>query len=172
MSGFAERTGIDSLAEGFDWRSVSTVVDVGGGWGEVCIGLAERFENLSLTVQDVQHVIQGRPPCQSDNVRNRVKYVEHDYFSDQNIRGADVYYFRYIFHNLPDDCCVKLLQAQIPGRMTDSSCEWPADHVFLALRLGAHIIIQDAVIPDPRDNLPHHKEKYRRYVSLFHFRSG
>ena len=35
------------------------------------------------------------------------------------------------------------------------------------MKKGAHIIIQDAVIPVPRDDLPAYKEKYRRQVLLF-----
>lgn len=168
MSGFAERTGVDSLAKGFDWKSVSSMVDVGGGWGEVCMGLADQFDHLRFTVQDLQHVIEGRPPCQSETLKSRIQYVEHNYFSEQDIKGADVYYFRYIFHNLPDDCCVKLLETQIPGILTAYLLHPPADYHPVALKPGAHILIQDAVIPDPRDSLPHYKEKYRRFVFSSH----
>ena len=31
-----------------------------------------------------------------------------------------------------------------------------------ALKHGAHVIIQDAVIPEPRNELPVYKEKFRR----------
>ena len=119
MSGFAERTGVDTLANGFDWSSVSEVVEVGGGWGEVSLALAQRFGHINFTVQDLKHVINGRPYCESKNLRDRVRYVEHDFFSPQDAKSADVYYFRYIFHNYPDETCVKLLQAQIPGMISD-----------------------------------------------------
>ena len=145
MSGFAERTGVHTLASAFDWSSVSTVVDVGGGWGEVSLDLAQRFGHIAFTVQDLKHVIEGRPACESKDLRSRVEYVEHNFFAPQNKEDADVYYFRYIFHNYPDESCVKLLQAQIP-----------------ALKPGAHVLIQDVVIPEPRDVLPAYKEKYRR----------
>ena len=118
MSGFAERTGIDTLAQGFDWKSVSSVVDVGGGRGEVCIGLAERFAHLSFTVQDLKHVVEEAPGYASEEMRKRVEWKEHDYFSVQDTKGKDVYYFRYILHNLPDESCVKLLKAQVPGKFS------------------------------------------------------
>lgn len=115
MSGFAKIKGIDSLANQFKWSSVTNVVDVGGGRGEVCIGLAERFGNLRFTVQDLQHVIEGRPAPLSEATGSRIQYMTHNYFSVQTVKDADIYFFRYIFHDLPDEYCVKLLQAQIPG---------------------------------------------------------
>ncbi|KAG8526577.1 uncharacterized protein KY384_008778 [Bacidia gigantensis] len=153
MSGFADRSPIGTLAKSFDWDSVSTVVDVGGGWGDVSLDLARRFGHLRFTVQDLGHVIEGRPKLGEGEgeagVGRRVEYVEHDFFGEQDAKGKDVYYFRYIFHNYPDESCVRLLKAQIPG-----------------LKKGAHILIQDAVIPEPRDELPAYKEKYRRSMDL------
>ena len=116
MSGFANRSGIDTLANAFDWTSVRTVVDVGGGRGEVSIALAERFEHLHFTVQDLEHVVKENALKEAGELDERVKFVHHDYFAPQSVSGADVYYFRYIFHNLPDASCVKLLKAQIPGK--------------------------------------------------------
>ena len=115
MSGFAKRTGNDELEKGFDWESVSTMVDVGGGRGEVGVGLAERFGHLNCTIQDLKHVVNEQLRLESENLRRRVEFVDHDFFTPQITKGADVYYFRYIFHNLPDESCVQLLQAQISG---------------------------------------------------------
>lgn len=121
MSGFASRSGVDTLANSFDWESVNSIVDVGGGRGEVSIGLARRYKHLDFVVQDLKHVVE-------DNVMNgdeeelgqRVRFVDHNYFDEQGEKGKDVYYFRYIFHNLPDESCVKLLKAQIPGEFGGS----------------------------------------------------
>lgn len=166
MSGFAERSGIDTLADAFDWAAVSTVVDVGGGRGEVSISLAERFTHLDFIVQDLKHVVSDCASLNGDSehLRRRVKFVEHDYFAPQKTVHADVYYFRYIFHNLPDDSCVELLKAQIPGRNYPSGrCIFPRlTGLIAALKPGAHILIQDAVVPEPRVDLSAYKEKYRR----------
>ena len=125
MSGFAERAGIDSLAKGFDWASVSSMVDVGGGRGEVGVGLAERFRHLNCTIQDLKHVVDEQLRLESEDLRRRVEFVDHDFFTPQITKGADVYYFRYIFHNLPDESCVKLLQAQTSGMIPCSrQCPW------------------------------------------------
>lgn len=115
MEGFAGRTSVETLAQGFDWASVSTVIDVGGGWGAVSIDLAQRFPHLTFIVQDLEHVVAKSPDLEKDGLSQRVKFVKHDFFKTQDIE-ADVYYFRYIFHNLPDESCVKLLRAQVPGK--------------------------------------------------------
>ena len=161
MEGFAGRTSVETLANGFDWASVNTVVDVGGGWGAVSIDLAQRFPHLRFTVQDLEHVIADRPKLANDSESNKVQFQAHDFFATQNL-DSDVYYFRYIYHNLPDESCVKLLRAQIPGMEQRNSEIRPMLMGVLALKYGAHIIIQDAVIPEPRDVLPSHKEKWRR----------
>ena len=61
---------------------------------------------------------------------------------------ADVYHFRWIFHNWPDKYCTMLLRAQIP-----------------ALKAGARIVIQDFVVPES-GTAPFYQEKLSRYVSI------
>ncbi|EME44652.1 hypothetical protein DOTSEDRAFT_24658 [Dothistroma septosporum NZE10] len=50
--------------------------------------------------------------------------MPHDFFSEQYVKNADVYFFRFIFHNLADKYAVKILHALIP-----------------ALKAGARIVI-------------------------------
>ena len=119
MSGFASRSGVVILANSFDWESVQSIVDVGGGRGEVSIGLARQFKHLDFVVQDLKHVVEEKTANgdgkADEDLARRVKFKDHNYFDVQTEQARDVYYFRYIFHNLPDESCVKLLQAQIPG---------------------------------------------------------
>ena len=167
MSGFASRSGVATLAESFDWGSVKSVVDVGGGRGEVSMGLAERFKHLDFVVQDLKHVVEERITTNGngvaeDDVGRRVRFEAHNYFDEQGQRDMDVYYFRYIFHNLPDESCVKLLKAQIPGKTKVDGRRLAFADSGVALKHGAHIVIQDAVIPEPQELLSPYKEKYRR----------
>lgn len=66
------------------------------------------------------------------DVADRVRYMVHDFFSEQPIRGADVYFFRAIFHNWSDGYTVRILRRLVP-----------------ALKPGARIIIQEQVISKP-----------------------
>jgi hypothetical protein len=61
---------------------------------------------------------------------------------------AEVYHFRWIFHNWPDKYCIMLLRAQIP-----------------ALKAGARVVIQDFVVPES-GTVPYYQERLSRYVQL------
>ncbi|ROV99193.1 hypothetical protein VPNG_08247 [Cytospora leucostoma] len=109
-----------------------TFVDVGGSQGFVCIALARKFPSISFIVQDLEPVIkeaQGKVPS---DVADRVSFMVHDFFTPQPILGADVYFFRWIFHNWSDKYSIEILRSLIP-----------------ALRPSAKIIISDAVLPGP-----------------------
>jgi O-methyltransferase domain len=56
--------------------------------------------------------------------------MEHDFLTTQPVKGAEIYLFRWIFHDWSDKYCTKILQSLIP-----------------ALKKGAKIIINDICIP-------------------------
>lgn len=114
MSGFASRIPIAPLAQKFDWASCQKVVDVGGAQGPVSIGLAKLFPHTYFVVQDFSEpVAEGKEKVTLGNV----EFMEYDFLTVQTVRGADVYYFRAIFHNWPDESCVEIMRNQIPGEM-------------------------------------------------------
>lgn len=117
------------LTDFFDWASLGsgTVVDVGGSTGQAAFAIAKVASDLQLIVQDTAQAIsaaQERPGI-------RVSHMVSDFFSEQVVKGADVYLFRSVFHNWPDAQAVSILQAQIP-----------------ALKPGATVLIMDEVMPD------------------------
>lgn len=165
MSGFAARTNVNALVEALDWANTSTVVDVGGGWAPVSISLAQRFRQPVFVVQDLEHVVEDGPSHVPDELTDRVRFVAHDIFTEQDIKSADVYLLRHVLHNFPDDGCKDILKAQIPGRNTEYYLYLiivANGLCMIALKHGAHIVIQDAVVPEPRNELPAYKEKFRR----------
>ena len=116
MSGLAARTNADPIAAGMDWSSYRLCIDVGGGWGPVAIELVQRFPKLKIVVEDLPHVIEDGPRHVPDAVKDSVS------FRARNIRtekatddGADVYLFRHVFHNFPDQTCVEILRNQCNG---------------------------------------------------------
>lgn len=60
----------------------------------------------------------------------------YDFFTEQPVHGADVYFFRSIFHNWSNKYCVRILQNLIP-----------------ALKPGSKIVLDETVIPPP-DKMP------------------
>lgn len=122
------------VLDSFDWEAVKngTVIDVGGSHGAVSIELARRFPSLRLIVQDRDEVIAESLPLVPEDVADRVTFMTYDFFTEQPVRGADVYFFRWIFHNWSDKYCVKICRALIP-----------------ALKVGAWLLIQDILLPEP-----------------------
>ena len=137
------------LTKSFDWASLgeTTVVDVGGSTGGVSILLAEQFPALNFVVQDLPEVIEGAADRLPPSVSHRIKFMAHDFFTDQPVVAA-AYLLRAIFYNWPDAYCVTILQKLIP-----------------ALQHGSKIIINDSLVPGP-GTLPLLAERNLRLVEI------
>ena len=129
------------LIDNYDWAALGSgahVVDVGGGMGHVSIALAKAFPELRFTVQDFGKVVENgereflEEAKEQEGLKERVKFMAHDAFEDQPVRGASVYLFRSVFHDWPDESCIAILQRLVP-----------------ALKEGATILINDYVMPGP-----------------------
>ncbi|KAL2071765.1 hypothetical protein VTL71DRAFT_13000 [Oculimacula yallundae] len=119
-----------SLVEGYDWGSLGqgTVVDVGGANGFASSAISDAYPSLKLIVQD----IDVTEDMDTEHKRPNIQFQKHDFFTAQVVKDADVYFYRWIFHNWGDDESVKILQAAIP-----------------ALKKGAKILINDGCLPAP-----------------------
>lgn len=143
---WSKQNPIEPLIENYDWASLGKVqiVDVGGGLGHVCFALARAFPSLSFIVQDFESVIeQGQREIPLD-IKDRVEFMRHDFFHAQPVRGAAVYLFRSIFHDWPDEACVKILKALVPG-----------------LEEGSRVLLNDYCMPGPGE-LPFVEERRAR----------
>ena len=116
------------LVNEYPWQSLghALVVDVGGSNGSVSKAIAEKHTDLSFVIQDLPHVIQSIEEVQK--------------------MKADLYLFRYIFHNWPDSYAIRILRQLIP-----------------VLRPGARILINDHLLPEP-NTVSLTAEREARYV--------
>ncbi|KAH8893874.1 S-adenosyl-L-methionine-dependent methyltransferase [Thozetella sp. PMI_491] len=132
---------VSRIVDAWPWGELpkgATVVDVGGSHGEATIALARAFPSLYLVVQGVDaQAIRDSDARKPADVADRVRFMTHDFFTEQPVRGADVYLFRACFHNWSDKYGVRMLQALIP-----------------ALKPGARVVINDVVVPGPQDLPP------------------
>ncbi|ESK87498.1 hypothetical protein Moror_10910 [Moniliophthora roreri MCA 2997] len=106
-----------AILEGFDWSTISggTVVDVGGGIGSQSLIVAKAFPSIKFVVQDRPAVIKDAEKFWADAMpealqSGRVVLSDHDFFQDQPVRGADVYYLRMILHDWADSYCLQILK--------------------------------------------------------------
>ncbi|KAI1156474.1 sterigmatocystin 8-O-methyltransferase [Nemania diffusa] len=137
------------VVNNYTWANLGQVhlVDVGGGAGHVSVELATRFPNISVTVQDMENIFEGADTQIPVALEGRLNYMVHNFFVPQTVK-ADIYFFRWIFHNWSDKYCILILKALIP-----------------ALKPGAKIIVNETCMPDP-GTISHWREKYLRSFDL------
>lgn len=109
----------DVVAAALDWPALGAaahVVDVGGSAGHDAAALARRFPNLRLTVQDLERVEPVFDAASADadlRAADRVRFVAHNFFEPQPVKGADVYLLKMILHDWTDAECVRILRALV-----------------------------------------------------------
>ncbi|KAK8066271.1 O-methyltransferase [Apiospora hydei] len=136
MRSFTEGTGFElsHVVNNYPWvdHANGRMVDVGGSQGFVSIALARQFPTMEFVVQDLPPVVESAKSAVPADVSDRVHFMAHDFLTEQPVKGADVYFFRWILHNWSDKYCIKILRNHIP-----------------ALKKGAKIVINDNVLPEP-----------------------
>ncbi|KAF9883253.1 hypothetical protein FE257_003809 [Aspergillus nanangensis] len=102
-------------------------VDVGGGNGQQCASLLEKYPQLGgrIVLQDLKSIVA------TAITDDRVERMEHDFFTEQPVKHARAYYFRQIFHNHDKEACLRILGAHVSAMGPDSV-----------------LLIDDKVIPD------------------------
>ncbi|KAL1835547.1 hypothetical protein VTJ49DRAFT_6493 [Mycothermus thermophilus] len=142
---------VDVDKGGYDLSEVDekegTFVDVGGSHGFICVDLAKRYKKMRFVVQDLPKMIDSAPkPISEDpQVAERIELQGHDFFTEQVVKGADVYYFRWIIHNYSTPYAVRILKNLVP-----------------ALKPGARIIINDHCLREAGQENPWDERVMRR----------
>lgn len=146
MSLFQLQPGLEAehLLDNYPWAAdkPTKVIDIGGSEGGIDIELARRFPSVSCVVQDRPEVVkEATAPA---DVAGRVSYMAHDFFAEQPVVGADIYYLRWILHNWSDKYAALILKAIVP-----------------ALKPGSKLIINEMCIPECGTLHPY-QERYLR----------
>jgi hypothetical protein len=119
------------------------VVDLGGSPGDMCIDLARHYPKVRCISQDLLDVVSGVEV--PEDVKGRVKVAAHEFFTEQPVKNAGVYLFRWIFHDWSDKYALRILRNLIP-----------------ALKKEARIVIGEVCLPEPGEvsNLVERQMKY------------
>ncbi|OAL38833.1 hypothetical protein AYO20_02039 [Fonsecaea nubica] len=99
----------------------AALVDIGGGVGNTLKKVLDEYRQLdpgNVVLQDQTDVIamaekEKIPP-------EGVKLMEHDFWTEQPVKGAKAYFFRRVFHDYSDELCAKALNQVIPAMAADS----------------------------------------------------
>ncbi|KAH9938266.1 S-adenosyl-L-methionine-dependent methyltransferase [Fomitopsis serialis] len=131
------RASATAMYADYPWDSLgsSTIVDVGGG-----IELMNR-RHMPRSIEEVLGSAI-RSPRQTGNYparwmheypdavqSGRVRLMAHDFFAEQPLQNAEVYFLRYVLHDWPDDECVVIL-THLREAMKPDSVVLVADHVI------------------------------------------
>ncbi|KAI7772389.1 hypothetical protein LZL87_007750 [Fusarium oxysporum] len=141
---------ISALRDGFQWAELEApgkVVDVGGASGHVSMDLAAVFPDLTFIVQDVsiEALDDGKGKLPSE-IADRVSFMQHDFFKDQPITDASVFFMRQCLHNWRDEDCIKILRALVPAL---EKC-----------KPGTPLLINEEVLPELNE-----VSKYQEHLS-------
>ncbi|KAI9664064.1 MAG: hypothetical protein M1821_007555 [Bathelium mastoideum] len=123
------------LLDNYDFGAIGkdgVLVDVGGSHAQVSIAIAQRWPEVKCIVQDLPDTIKGLDERVPAELKDRVSGMEHDFLTEQPVKGADVYLLRWILHDWSDKYSIKILQGLVP-----------------ALKKGAKVVINDICIPPP-----------------------
>lgn len=146
MSHMQTRPGFGSslthLLSSFDWNSARKVVDIGGGLGDTSGHIIDNTSTTECVVQDLPDVIaEAHHRTSSAKFSERLTFMGHDFFEEQPVKDADVYFLRWILHDWSDANATKILTKLTP-----------------ALKRGANVIIQEFIVP-PSGTTPFYYEK-------------
>lgn len=137
---------VQHVVDSFDWRDAAEglLVDVGGGHGTVAIEIARQLPRISCIVQDLPDVIHGVEVPGDLRPGDRLRFMAHDFFQEQPVKGADIYLLRWVLHDWSDKYAVRILRNLIP-----------------ALRKGARVLVSELCLPPPGTLSPY-KERSAR----------
>jgi hypothetical protein len=123
----------------FDWKSSefdrqeTTVIDVGGGNGQVSYFLAKETSHVRFIVQDLPNVVEVARAHIPGQLIDRVEFAAHNFFEPQVLRvGPPVnFLLRHVLHNWADEYCIQILNNLRP-----------------ALQPGSKVLIYEYVLED------------------------
>ena len=133
--GRAETGNLRWLTGGYPWASIdkpdTVFVDVGGGQGTCSRAIAATTQHMKFIVQDLQNTVHNGREALPRELRGRIEFMAHDFFTEQPVKGADIYFFRWIFHNWSDKYSIMILRSLIQ-----------------ALKPGAKVMIYEHCLKD------------------------
>jgi SAM-dependent methyltransferase len=136
MSVVSASTG-PALAQAYDFRDVSHVIDVGGGEGKILFALLDVYPRMHGTLFELPRVIAHAATMpQAASYGTRFAVVGGDMFACVPA-DADVYLLSHVIHDWDDDRSIAILR----------SCR-------RAMRPDARLLILDRVMPDVVEPTP------------------
>lgn len=109
------------LTAAYPFKDFSTIVDVGGGVGQLLAAILTAAPKSKGILYDLEHGLTQAPQLLNQReVADRVEVVAGSFF-DSVPAGGDLYVIKNVLHDWPDEDAIKILQgirtATAPGAM-------------------------------------------------------
>ena len=99
-----------AIIKAYDFSSVKTFVDIGGGNGTLASAVLQANPHLRGIIFDLPHVIERTAShLMTTKMAQRCEAIGGDFFNSVP-SGGDVYIMKWILHDWPDDRCVTILK--------------------------------------------------------------
>lgn len=119
-----------AILDAYDFSTVQTLVDVGGGAGGNLIATLQRHPTMKGILFDLPHVVErARPNVEAAGLADRCRLVGGSFFESVP-SGGDAYLMRHIIHDWYDDRSLTILK-----------------NVHAALPVGGKVLVLESVIP-------------------------
>lgn len=132
-----------AIVEAYDFSSVGTLVDVGGGYGSLLGAILTAHPGMCGVLYDLPHVVAGaQPRLTAAAVTDRCDTMAGDFFVAVP-HGGDTYLLKHILHNWDDDRCITILK----------NCR-------RAMPSAGRLLVVEVIIP------PNNEPDYGKYLDL------
>ncbi|MDX1500783.1 MAG: methyltransferase [Thermoanaerobaculia bacterium] len=131
--GAATRGTARAVAEAYDYSGVETLVDVGGGRGDLLAAILERHPSVGGVLMDRPEVVR-RASARLGELAGRVSLVPGDFFEEVP-PGGDLYVVKQVLHDWSDELCLEIL----------GNCR-------AAMSDGARLLIVERTISETRES--------------------
>lgn len=99
-----------AVAEAYDFSGFNTVVDVGGGTGNMLASIFERYPEPEGILFELPRVVREAPELiEERGLTGRITCESGDFF-EAVPEGGDAYILSHILHDWPDDRCQSILK--------------------------------------------------------------
>jgi hypothetical protein len=119
------------IIRAYDFSTVKTFVDIGGGNGTLAATILQANPHLRGIIFDLPDVIERTiPHLMTTQMADRCEAIGGDFFTSVP-SGGDAYIMKWIIHDWPDDRCVKILK-----------------NCYAAMAKDAKLLVVDMVMPE------------------------
>jgi ubiquinone/menaquinone biosynthesis C-methylase UbiE len=119
-----------AVQSAYDFSSINTIVDIGGGNGSQLIALLQANPSMRGVLFDLPHVIErAKPNLAAAGLADRCELIAGSFF-DSVPAGADAYFMRHIIHDWDDEKSLTILR-----------------NCHRAMPAGGRVLVVESVIP-------------------------